>query len=135
MNCAEKKKVLDVLNGLDVIETNGGDDAYILIENNKENHELLNDVGISSELINQYGDEETFCALALAFSEGYADLYDGNKFIAFDKKIEVEIFKDEDVILYKHEGDIYLAVSEHGGSVETVKLSGEQVEKIKSVIA
>lgn len=135
MKIAEKQRVLDVLNSLDVIEINGGDEAYILVENNKENHEILNEVGISSGVINKYGDKETFCALALAFSEGYADLYDGSKIIAFDKRMEVEISKGEDIVLYKHGRDIYLALSKAGGSVEAVNLSKEQIDAINSVIS
>lgn len=135
MKIAEKKRVLDVLNSLDVIETNGGEEAYILVENNKENHELLNDVGVPSETINGFGDEETFCILSLAFSEGYADLYDGNKIIAFDRKMEVEVSKGEDIILYKHNGGVYLALSKDDGSVAAMKLSGEQINQIKTVTA
>ncbi|CAI8779219.1 hypothetical protein EMIT07CA2_10234 [Brevibacillus sp. IT-7CA2] len=35
----------------------------------------LNAVGITDEVINQYGDDESFDVLALAFAEGYTDYY------------------------------------------------------------
>lgn len=79
MNFFEKKRVLDVLNSLEVIETNGGDAPYILVENSKENRKLLNEVGITNEVIDKYGDEEMFCVLALAFTEGLADYYESGK--------------------------------------------------------
>jgi hypothetical protein len=112
MKIAEKQLILEALNSLEFIETNGGEEAYILVENNDENHKILNEVGISSETINRYGDEETFCILALAFSEGYCDLYEHGKLIAFDKSIELEVGNGKSVILYKHEGKSYLTLSE-----------------------
>ncbi|WP_274856925.1 hypothetical protein [Bacillus methanolicus] len=135
MNFTEKKRILDVLNSLEVIEENGGDECYLLVENNEENHKKLNDVGVSSETINKYGDEETFCILSLAFSEGYCDLYDGDKLIVFDKCIEVEVKTGKFVVLYKHDGDFHLSVFEDGGSVSTSKLTDDQVSEIKNVIA
>lgn len=71
----ENQKILDVLNSLEVIEKQGGEDSYMLVENNEENRKQLNDVGISNEVIAKYGDNERFCILALAFGEGYADFY------------------------------------------------------------
>jgi hypothetical protein len=111
MNLFEKQRVLDVLNNLEWIETNGGDEAYILVENSEENHKQLNAVGITSEIINQYGDEETFCALSLAFSEGFCDIYECGKLIAFDKSIEVDLEKGKSIILYKHNEEFYLTIS------------------------
>lgn len=77
----DKQAVLDVLNSLEVIETNGGDDAYILVENSEENRSKLSAVGVPSETIQQYGDDETFCILALAFGEGYADEWRDGKLV------------------------------------------------------
>lgn len=76
-----KQAILDVLNSLEVIETNGGDDAYILVANSEENCRKLNAVGVTDETIMRYGDDETFCILALAFSEGYADEYRDGKLV------------------------------------------------------
>lgn len=76
-----KQAILDVLNSMDVIEMNGGDDAYILVANDEENRKKLNAVGVSDDTIIRYGDEKTCCILALACSEGYADDYDKGKFI------------------------------------------------------
>lgn len=65
--------VLNVINEVEVMETNGGDSPYILIELTDENIQKFNDVGVSSETLNKYGDNETTCLLALAFGEEYAD--------------------------------------------------------------
>ncbi|MDF2854337.1 MAG: hypothetical protein K0Q87_188 [Neobacillus sp.] len=44
----DRQAVLDVMNSLPVIETNGGEDAYyILVANNEENREKLNAVGVA----------------------------------------------------------------------------------------
>ncbi|WP_137743383.1 hypothetical protein [Robertmurraya siralis] len=133
MTLIEKQNILDVLNSLEVIESSGGDEAYILVENNKKNQELLNDVGIPSETINKYGDEETFCVLALAFGEGYCDLYDGGKLIAFDKSIEIEMKYGKSVMMYKHDGKFNLSIYTDGGDASIVELSDVQVKQIKEL--
>ncbi|WP_332237920.1 hypothetical protein [Sporolactobacillus sp. KGMB 08714] len=74
-----KQDVIDVLNSLEVLERNGGEDAYILVANNEENRKKLNAVGVSNQEIFNAGDNETFCILALAFNGGYADDYDLEK--------------------------------------------------------
>lgn len=77
-----KQAIIDVLNSLKVVETNGGDDAYILVENNEENRSKLIEVGVTELEINAVADGETFCLLALAFNCGeYADAYKDGKFI------------------------------------------------------
>ena len=126
----ENQKVLDVLNSLNVIEKQGGEDAYILIENNDENQKLLNDVGVDSETINKYGDEEAFCALALAFSEGYADLYMDGKFIKFDKSVEIDV-GNKTVLLFKQNEERFLAIAHHDGTISEVKLTESQINEIK----
>jgi len=77
-----KQAVLDVLNSLDVIEQQGGEDCYILVANSEENRSKLNAVGISDETIRKYGDHETFCILSLAYGERYCDEYQNDKLIA-----------------------------------------------------
>ena len=73
----KKQAVLDVLNKLDVVEE--GSEGYILVANNDENRAKLNAVGVSNEIIDKYGDKETFCILSLALSEGYANHYNAFK--------------------------------------------------------
>lgn len=70
-----KQAVLDVLNDLPVFESQGGEDPYILIELTDEAVSKLESAGISREMAERYGDDETFCILALAFSEGYANRF------------------------------------------------------------
>ena len=89
MKTIDKQAILNVLNGLEVIEQNGGEDAYILVENNAANHEKLNAVGVPSETINKYGDDETFCILALAFNEGYANELEYSKLVLRPDKFTV----------------------------------------------
>ncbi|MGG4440002.1 zf-TFIIB domain-containing protein [Brevibacillus fortis] len=76
-----RQAVLDVLNSLEVVETNGGDSPYILVENNEIVRQKLNAVGITNEVINQYGDDDSFDVLSLAFAEGYTDYYEKGKFV------------------------------------------------------
>lgn len=70
-----KQAILDVLNNLEVVEQQGGEDAYILVKNNLENCAKLVPLGVKDSVINSYGDKETFCILALAYGEGYANFY------------------------------------------------------------
>lgn len=78
-----RQLILDVINELEVIEVNGGDDAYMLVENSTENREKLNAIGISNEEINAVGDDDSFCVLALAFNGKYADEYQDGKLIVW----------------------------------------------------
>lgn len=128
-----KKEVVAVLNSLEVIESSGGEEAYALVKNNEENRKLLNDVGISSKVINCYGDEETFCILALGFSERYADVWDGTRLIAYEKSVEVKIDDEKSVVIYKNEGEFFLSISHDGGLVDITKLSAEQINEIVKV--
>lgn len=79
----DKQAVLDVLNSLGVVETNGGDSPYILVENNENVRMKLNAVGVNDEVINQYGDDDSFDVLALACAEGYADYWEKGKFVVW----------------------------------------------------
>ncbi|WP_121639521.1 hypothetical protein [Virgibacillus sp. Bac330] len=130
----ERQKVLNVLNKLEVIETNGGDSAYMLVENNEENQELLKEAGIPLETALKYGDEETFCILALAYCEGYADLYDGNKLLAFEEKFEMELGEGQNIILYKNNNEHFIAISKDDGRCWIEKLSKQHLYEINTVL-
>ncbi|HEY8444690.1 MAG TPA: hypothetical protein VIK94_01025 [Bacilli bacterium] len=137
MNEINAQKVLDVLNNLEVIEANGGDDPYLLVENNKKNRNKLNEVGINNETINLYGDDETFCILALAFNEGYADWYFNRKF--FKSQNDIEIYVDNErenkVVLFKSNEEYFLGLITNGETNRIIKLSDSQREKIKEVLS
>jgi len=135
MNKLNKKEVVDALNSLEVIESSGGDCAYVLVENSKENHNILNEVGISSETINKYGDEETFCILSLGFSEGLIDLYDGSKCVLFDGEIKVPIDNGKEIVLFKANHKFMLSIWEDSGDVYTKELSEEQINEIKNFLS
>lgn len=79
MNTKTKKQILDVLNNLEIVEE--GSEGYILVENSPEVHEKLNALGVSSEIINKYGDDETFCIITLAFTEKYANEFLNGKLV------------------------------------------------------
>lgn len=59
---------------------------------------LLNEVGITNEVIDKYGDEEMFCVLALAFTEGLADYYESGK-LFYRGLTKEELINDIQVIL------------------------------------
>ncbi|WP_391574524.1 hypothetical protein [Cohnella sp.] len=64
-----RQAICDVLNNFEVVEQEGGDGAYISVEDNSENREKLYAVGITKERIDAVGDgyEGTFDILSLAF--------------------------------------------------------------------
>jgi len=86
-----RQAICDVLNSLEVIDRQGGEDAYILVANNEENRAKLAAVGVPTEKLTYYGDEDTFCILALAFGEGYADYIENGKLKLFDEPIDDEL--------------------------------------------
>ncbi|SDK47578.1 hypothetical protein [Sediminibacillus albus] len=82
-----KQKVLDVLNNLEVFEQQGGEDAYMLVEINDDVLNKLEQVGVSEKTVKKYGDDETFCILAFAFGEGYANDYVGQLVYEYQEDI------------------------------------------------
>lgn len=91
MNLDLRKRALYFLNQMEVIEENGGDSAYAIVENNEENRQLLQEAGIPLETALKYGDGETFCIIALACSEGYATWYNGSELIYHEVSVnEIE---------------------------------------------
>ena len=98
----DKKRVLDVLNSLEVIDEYGGDDFAVIVESSEENFRKLEEVGVSREIALKFGDEESFCIAALAFSEGYADWYEDGKFM--NKTYDFECIL-ENIISNAAEGD------------------------------
>lgn len=83
-----RNRALHFLNQMEVIEENGGEEAYALVENNEENRLLLQEAGIPLETALRYGDEDTFCIISLAISEGYATYYTGDKLIYHDISVD-----------------------------------------------
>lgn len=82
MNKFKREEILAVFNSIESVEEHFSvDEAWILVENNKELHEKLNTVGVSSDIINKYESEDNLtCLLSIAFGEGYATGYDGYNF-------------------------------------------------------
>lgn len=78
----DKQAVLDVLNSLEVVEQQGGEDSYMLVDNTEETRKKFNAVGVTDDEIYAVGDDTSFCILALAFSgKKYADDYENGKFV------------------------------------------------------
>ncbi|EHS59419.1 hypothetical protein [Paenibacillus sp. Aloe-11] len=76
-----KQAILDVLNSLEVVDEQGGDDAYMLVDVTPEMLDKLAYVGVSKDTVVKYGDEESICILALAFGEGYANGFERNRLV------------------------------------------------------
>jgi len=133
-----KKEIIHVLNQLPVIDESGGDDAYVIVENNIENRAALNDVGITNEVIARYSNphDGTFCILTLAFSEGYADLYVGGQLVCFDKHIEfgIDDEKGQSIIVYKHNNETVVAFT-NGASVTCMPLDASQKQTLIDILA
>lgn len=138
MTKTNKQAVVDVLNSLEIIDQDGGDNAYLLVENSPENHKKLNAVGVSSETINKYCDieKENFCILSLGLSEGYVDQFTGDKLICFDASVEFTLSHEAEksIVLYKNEGDVTIALND-GPKVWSVILNDEQLQVVKTLLS
>lgn len=134
MSTIDKKAALEVLNSLPVIDSMGGESAYVLVENNGENQRKLNAVGIPSVVFNRYADNEIIDIMALACQENIAYLYLGNKFISSDDCLELPTNKEGvSAVFYDHEGETYFVLSENGSVLRT-KLSDVQIRGLKVLI-
>lgn len=83
------------LNQMYVVEANGGEDAYAIVENNETNQRLLKLAGIPLEEALKYGDEEGFCVLSLVFGEDIANYWSGGQFLYIEELDEVDKLKEE----------------------------------------
>lgn len=135
MTYSERKKVVDALNSLEIIESQGGEEGYAIFEINDENRATLNAVGLTDDVIHSYGDDETSCILAIGFGEGYADLYTGNELIVYEEKVELELETGVTTIFYKYRGIPHVVVASDNGSMLIKKLTEEQVSEIRKFIA
>ncbi|GEM_PF-3901995 len=90
-----RQAICDVLNSLEVVEQEGGESAYISVEDNCENREKLYAMGITKESIDAVGDGygETFDILALAFYDGkpFADDYEKGKFVVWESLVDDDL--------------------------------------------
>lgn len=75
--------ILNVLNSLEVVEQQGGDEAYILVDVTPEMVDELAEFGVTQDTIHKYGDAETTCILAMAFGEGYANGFKAGKLVYY----------------------------------------------------
>lgn len=118
MSEQNKIEILNVLNSLEIIDQNGGDDAYMLVANTPETRERLSQLGVSSETIRNYGDDETFCILALAFGEGYATDYKSGVGLIYEEKKIDEIKEDLNAIADEvWEKDVFDVITNQEGKI------------------
>lgn len=88
-----RQPIIDVLNEMlrnDVVDSNGGEDAYLLVEDNEVNRSKLRKVGIADEQISNFTDDDCFCILALAFNEKLADDYT-HEFIIWNQLVDDDL--------------------------------------------
>lgn len=131
----DKQAVLDVLNNLEVIETNGGEDPYILVERTDATIQKLNDVGVSTETIDQYGDEETFCILALGFGEQCANFVKNGALKNVENATELTFPNGYTVQLFEFEGKVRLTLLDSAGVLMSESIvTPEEARTIKSIL-
>lgn len=73
------KEKLELLNSLEIIESDGGEMPYVLVENSEENREILEKIGCKP-----LADEEHIDIFSIAFDLELADWFTGEKFIKLD---------------------------------------------------
>lgn len=101
-----RERALHYLNQMEVIESQGGEESYALVENNEKNRYLLTEAGIPLETALKYGDSETFCIIALACSEGYATWYTGDKLIFNEVSVnDIESKIQDRIVLLSKNGE------------------------------
>lgn len=87
---------LDLLNSLEVIDQEGGEDLYVLVENNDKNREVLSKIVPDvDEYVRQVGDSETIDLVLAAFEYADADYYTGSKFKTITKDEAVDLLMKE----------------------------------------
>lgn len=87
----EKKAIVKVLNNIEIIEENGGEDGYALAEQNQKNYDALAAVGVKKETIDEYASDGCFCVLSLAFSENIANHIENGKLKAVENIVTTDI--------------------------------------------
>lgn len=71
-----RNSIVEVLNDMyrnDVVDSDGGDYCYQLVEDNEANRNKLRDVGVTDQQISNVTEDGYFCLLQLAFNERLAD--------------------------------------------------------------
>lgn len=132
LSVEERRRVVELLNEMEVIEVDG---AYALVEDNEENRALLKEAGLSTDLIDMYGTRgDTFCVMAVAFGEGYADRFDGNKLIVFDDCYNIPVdhphSEVQDIVFYKSGNGFGIYLKNKDGSEVITDLQDEQKSAI-----
>lgn len=87
----QKKEIVKVLNNIEIIEENGGEDGYALAEQNQKNYDDLAAVGVTKETIDEYASDGCFCVLSLAFSENIANHIENGKFKAVEDIVTIDL--------------------------------------------
>lgn len=117
-----RKSVETILNHTNVVDENGGEDAYVLVQNCGQLEYALEklDVPIADQWhtfasipdenhTQHYTADDTIDILAFAIQYGYVDLYDGDTFITMDNPKEAVTLMDNDtqeVHIYRRNGQL-----------------------------
>ena len=90
MEYAKRQAVLDVLNSLEVSDSEGGESAFIEVHHTLEVTQALKAVGVPAHIQNRYEHNPGYLdILHLALSEGYADYYAGDKLLAYEEEVRI----------------------------------------------
>lgn len=129
------QKILDVLNNTEIFERNGGEDPYLLVEITPENEKAFNEAGVSTETLKRYGDDTTFCLLALALGEGFADEYNRGTFIKRDKGLSLPLASGHTVDFFNHEGKTVVGlVNSNHYCISELTLTAEEKQALRDLL-
>lgn len=79
-----KPSTIDIINSIEIIEKQGGDDAYILIADSEENRKKLRTAGLNDHQIEECACNGTIDLLWIVAVHAIADDYKDGKFIAWE---------------------------------------------------
>ena len=127
----DKQRVLGVLNSLEVIESEGGESAYILVEASKDNIEWMNSVGIANEILDKYIDGNTIDILALAAGERIAHLHRYGRLV---QSTDIYIDDDDSINIYDLNGSIIMEGEGREGVKWKTMLSPEERRELKKLL-
>ena len=133
MGIINSKDVIDVLNSLEVVEFQSGEDPYISVADSKENRGKLTGIGVSNEVIDKYSDKEHICILSLATTEDYSDLVTSDmEFIKFEDSASLQSGESQ-ILLARHSEGLHVIHSSLG-SFRTEELTSKQLKDIYRVL-
>ncbi|MNV76306.1 hypothetical protein D3C71_1696470 [compost metagenome] len=86
----ENNEKIEILNSIEVIHSEGGEELCVIVENNEENREKLLKIGYTEKNIEHSIFEDGIDLTMYAFEHG-AIYYTGTKFISSEKELFVDL--------------------------------------------